>query len=189
MLLKIVAIIGLLLLTAVTVIVVLASRRPDEFRVSRNLQMQAPPEKIYPLIADLKAWPQWSPYEKKDPGMARKIGGADQGVGATYEWDGDKNVGAGRMEIIDVVEPSEGGAAKIAIKLDMLKPFEAHNLVEFSIVPIRLANGAEGSSVTWAMRCPAIFPSKVMSLFLDMDKMVGDDFAAGLASLKTIAEK
>lgn len=189
MLLKIVAIAGLVLLTAITVIVILASRRPDEFRVSRNLHIQAPPDEIYPLIADLHAWARWSPYEKKDPDMIRRIGGAPEGIGATYEWEGDKTVGAGRMEIVDVVEPSEGGPAKIAIKLDMRKPFEGHNLVEFAIVPIRLPNGANGSSVTWAMRCKASFASKVMSLLFDMDKMVGGDFAAGLASLKSIAEK
>jgi len=187
--LKILAIVGAILLTAIVVIVILASRKPDEFRVSRALPIQAPPDKIYPLIADLHAWAKWSPYDKKDPNMVRKIGGAAMGPGAVYEWEGDKNVGSGRMEILDVVEPSEGGPAKIAIKLDMFKPFEGHNLVEFAIVPVRMGNGAEGSNVTWAMRGPYAFPAKVVGLFFDMDKMVGDDFAAGLATLKTVAEQ
>lgn len=189
MLLKTIAIIGALLLTAIVVIVILASRKPDEFRVSRSLPIQAPPDKIYPLIADLHAWAKWSPYDKKDPNMARRISGAPSGPGAIYEWDGDKNVGSGRMEILDVVEPSEGGPAKIAIKLDMFKPFEGHNLVEFIMVPVRMANGAEGSNVTWAMRGPYAFPAKVVGLFMDMDKMIGADFAAGLANLKSVAEQ
>jgi hypothetical protein len=187
--LKLLAIVGPILLTAIVVIVILASRKPDEFRVSRSLPIQAPPDKIYPLIADLHRWAEWSPYDKKDPAMTRKIGGAPSGPGATYEWDGDKNVGSGRMEILDVVEPSEGGPAKVAIKLDMFKPFEGHNLVEFSMVPVRMANGSEGSNVTWAMRGPYAFPAKVMSLFIDMDKMIGADFTAGLASLKSATEQ
>lgn len=187
--LKLLAAVGAILLTAVVVIVVLASRKPDELRVSRSLPIQAPPDKIYPLIADLKAWTQWSPYDKKDPNMLRKISGAPSGPGAIYEWDGDKTVGSGRMEILDVVEPSEGGPAKIAIKLDIIEPFEGHNLVEFAMVPVRMANGAEGSNVTWTMRGPYAFPAKVMSLFLDMDHMIGADFAAGLANLKSVAEQ
>jgi hypothetical protein len=189
MLLKTIAIIGALLLTAVVVIVILALRKPDEFRVSRTQQIAAPPERIYPLIADLRAWGPWSPYEAKDPGMARKFSGTASGPGAVYEWNGDKNVGAGRMEILDVVEPSEGGPAKIAIKLDMIEPFEGHNLVEFTMVPIRLANGGDGSIVTWTMRGPHVFPAKVVGLFVNMDEMIGKDFAAGLANLKSVTEK
>ncbi len=189
MLLKTIAIIGALLLTAIVVIVILAMRKPDEFRVSRTQQIAAPPEKIYPLIVDLRAWAPWSPYEKKDPDMTRKFSGAASGPGAVYEWDGDKNVGAGRMEILDVVEPSEGGPAKIAIKLDILQPFEGHNIVELTLVPVRLANGAEGSNVTWAMRGPYAFPAKVIGLFVNMDEMVGKDFAAGLVNLKSVAER
>jgi len=189
MLLKTIAIIGALLLAAVVVIVLLAMRKPDEFRVSRTQQIAAPPERIYPLIADLRAWAPWSPYETKDPDMARSFSGAAEGPGAIYEWDGDKTVGAGRMEILDVVEPSEGGPAKIAIKLDMIAPFEGHNLVEFAMTPIRLPDGRDGSIVAWTMRGPYAFPAKVIGLFVDMDAMIGKDFAAGLANLKSVAEQ
>ena len=56
MLLKTIAIVGALLLTAIVVIVILALRKPDEFRVSRTQQIAAPPDKIYPLIVNLRAW-------------------------------------------------------------------------------------------------------------------------------------
>ncbi|MGH8443666.1 MAG: SRPBCC family protein [Solimonas sp.] len=159
-------------------IIAYAATRPDVFRVERRIVIAAPPEQIYPLIEDFHRWPTWSPYEKKDPAMKRDFSGAATGQGAVYAWDGDRNIGSGRMEITGVSAPN-----KIVIQLDFFKPFKASNVAEFSIVP---RDG--GSEVSWAMYGPAPFMSKLMGLFFDMDKMVGTDFEAGLASLKAAAE-
>ncbi|MBV9259777.1 MAG: SRPBCC family protein, partial [Pseudolabrys sp.] len=86
-------------------VLVAAAMKPDTFEVKRSLAIAAPPGKIYPLIADFKAWPQWSPYENKDPNMKRSYGSVSNGKGATYAWDGDKNVGSGSMEIVDAGAP------------------------------------------------------------------------------------
>jgi hypothetical protein len=96
-----------------------------------------------------------------------------------YEWDGDKNVGQGRMEIVDTAPPS-----KVAIKLDFVRPFEAHNNVEFTLAP-----KGDSTDVTWAMQGPVPYVAKIMHVFVDMDSMVGKDFEAGLATLKSVAEK
>ena len=172
-------IIGIGLAVAVALLVVYAATRPDIFRVERSLAIKAPPEKIFPLLNDLKGWSAWSPYEKKDPAMKRSFGSVTAGKGATYGWEGNKNVGKGSMEITESAQPS-----KIVIKLDFLEPFEAHNTAMFT-----LDGKGEATTVTWAMFGPANFVSKLMGIFFDMDKMVGTDFEAGLASLKTIAEK
>jgi uncharacterized protein YndB with AHSA1/START domain len=172
-------IIGIGLAVAVALLVVYATTRPDIFRVERSLAIKAPPEKIFPLLNDLKGWSAWSPYEKKDPAMKRSFGAVTAGKGATYGWEGNKNVGKGSMEITESAQPS-----KIVIKLDFLEPFEAHNTAMFT-----LEGKGEATTVTWAMFGPANFVSKLMGIFFDMDKMVGTDFEAGLASLKTIAEK
>jgi uncharacterized protein YndB with AHSA1/START domain len=174
----IVAIIVIIVLAVLTVIVV-AATKPDTFRVQRSTVIKAPPEKIFPLINDYKNWPSWSPYENKDPAMKRTLSGAASGNGAIYEWQGNKNVGAGRMEIIDTVPPS-----KISIKLDFMKPFEAHNTAEFTLQP-----QGEFTNVTWAIHGPVPFFSKVMQVFINMDKMVGKDFEIGLANLKALSEK
>ena len=160
------------LLVLVGAVLAVAATRPDVFRVQRGASIQAPPERIYPLIADFGRWSEWSPYEKKDPGMKRSI------QGTFYAWEGNGEVGVGRMEIVEADAPS-----RVRIKLDFVKPFEAHNMIEFS-----LERKADATSVTWDMRGPATLPSKVIGLFLDMDAMVGKDFEAGLASLKAIAE-
>ena len=111
-----------------------AATRPDVFQVRRTATIQAPPEKIFPLINDFKSWTAWSPYEKKDPAMKRTYGAATAGKGATYAWDGDKNVGSGSMEIMDAPAPS-----RVTIKLDFKRPFEAHNVADFTLCRWRAA--------------------------------------------------
>lgn len=176
---KLLKIVGAVLLVAVTAILIYASTRPDSFRVERSTAMNAPPEKIFPYIDGLKRWAEWSPYEGRDPAMKRTYGGAESGKGAVYEWDGNDNVGKGRMEIVESTPPS-----KVVIKLDFLKPFEGHNTAELTVQP----KGGQ-TIVTWAMYGPSTFMTKLIGTFMDMDDMIGRDFAAGLAKLKTVVEK
>ncbi len=109
-------------------VLIFAATRPDTFRVERTVGIKAPPEKVFPLINDLRAQAQWSPWEKRDPAMKKKLSGAETGKGAVYEWDGNSDVGKGRIEIIDVVAPT-----KVTLKLDMIEPMEAQNTVEFTL--------------------------------------------------------
>ena len=167
-----------LLVVAIGVVLALAATKPDTFRVQRTASVKAPPEKIFALINDFDRWGAWSPYEKKDPAMRRTRSGPSSGKGAVYAWEGNGDIGMGRMEIADSAPPS-----KVTIKLDFIKPFEASNIVEFTMEP-----DGDSTTVTWAMHGPAPFISKVMQVFFDMDSMVGRDFEAGLASLKALAE-
>jgi uncharacterized protein YndB with AHSA1/START domain len=156
-----------------------AATKPDTFRVERSASIKASPEKIYPLINDFKAWTSWSPWEKKDPAMKRTFSAVSSGKGAKYAWQGNSEVGQGSMEIAESVP-----ASKIALKLDFLKPFEAHNTVDFTLQ----AKG-DMTTVTWAMQGPAPFLSKLIHVFVSMDSMVGKDFEDGLANLRAVAEK
>jgi uncharacterized protein YndB with AHSA1/START domain len=172
-------IVGAVLLATIAVILVHVWTRPDSFRVERSTAMNAPPEKIFPYIEGLKRWAAWSPYEGRDPAMKRAYSGADGGKGAVYEWDGNDDVGKGRMEIVDSTPPH-----RVVIKLDFLKPFEGHNMAELTVEP----KGGQ-TIVTWAMYGPSTFMTKLIGTFMDMDDMIGRDFAAGLAKLKTVVEK
>ena len=174
---SIIAIIVVLL--AVAIIVVLAATKPDTFSVQRAIRIRAPAEKIFPLINDFHQWGGWSPWENRDPALKRTYEGAASGKGAVYAWEGNKNVGSGRMEIMENSPPS-----KIVIKLDFLKPFEAHNTAEFTMMP-----QSDATDLTWRMHGPAPFMSKLMQVFMSMDTMVGKDFEAGLANLKKLIEK
>jgi K+-transporting ATPase KdpF subunit len=175
---KTLAIIGGALAVLVAAVLVYATTRPDTFRVQRAASIKAPPEKIAAVLGDFRGWQAWSPWEKMDPAMKRNYGGAEKGKGATYAWEGNSKVGQGRMEITDAT------ASRVALDLDFLKPFEAHNKVVFTLVP-----QGDATEVDWAMQGPMPYISKVISVFCDMDSMVGKDFEAGLANLKTVAEK
>ena len=178
---EIIAIVIAVLAIAIVIVLILASTKPASFSVRRSMVMQAPAEKIFPLIADFHQWTKWSPWENRDPALKRSYSGSESGKGAVYAWEGNKNVGSGRMEILDASSPS-----KITIKLDFLKPFEAHNTAEFAFVPER---NAASTNVIWVMQGPSPFMSKVMQVFMDFDKMIGRDFEAGLANLKNLAEQ
>ncbi|MFG3597574.1 SRPBCC family protein [Bradyrhizobium sp. RDI18] len=177
--LEVIAVVAVILAIAVAIVLILAATKPNTLRVQRAISIKAPAERIFPLISDFQQWRSWSPYEEKDPAMKRTYGGAERGKGATYAWDGDKNVGSGRMEILEALAPS-----KIVIKLDFFKPFEGHNTAEFTMLP-----QGDGTHVTWLMHGPANFMSRLMQVFMNLDRMIGRDFEAGLANLKTLTEK
>ena len=180
---EIIAVIAAVLAIAIAIVLILAATKPDTFSVQRAAVVRAPAEKVFPLINDFHRWATWSPWENKDPAMKRTYSGAESGRGAVYAWDGNKNVGSGRMEILDASSPS-----KIVIKLDFFKPFEGHNAAEFTMLP-----QGDGSSATtnviWLMHGPAPFISKVMQVFMNIDSMIGKDFEIGLANLKMLTEK
>ena len=154
-----------------------AASKPDTFTVSRATLIAAQPEQIFPMIDDLHTQSAWSPFEK-DPNMKRTHSGSPRGTGATYAWDGNRKVGAGRIAITDSVPPS-----KVTLLLDMDRPFKAHNTVEFTLVP-----SGTGTNVTWTMRGRQPLIGKLMGLFMNCDNMVGGQFEEGLAKLKRLVE-
>ena len=156
-----------------------AATRPNTVRVERTIVINASQSKIFPLIDSLPAWSAWSPYEKVDPAMTRTFSGPASGKGATYAWKGNSKVGAGRMEIIE-----SAPTARVTIRLDFTEPLSGHDTVDFTLQP-----RGDSTEVAWVMHGPNPFISKVMGVLFDMDKMVGDPFAAGLRAMKELAEK
>jgi len=150
----------------------------DTFRVERSIVIDAPADAVFPRINDFHAWADWSPYEKMDADLAKTFTGPASGQGAGYAWVGRK-AGSGSMEIVRSEAPS-----RIVIKLEFTKPMTAHNTAEFTLEP----QGPRATKVTWAMYGPNTLMSKVMGLFLSMDKLVGPQFDEGLASLKHLSE-
>ncbi len=173
----ILGIVLLLLAVLLAGLLILAALSPDHFRVERSIAVNAPATQLLPLINDFRRWTEWSPWESLDAHLERQYSGNAAGVGAVYEWQGQK-AGSGRMEILTSTPEL------IRIKLDFLKPFVAHNTAEFTIKP-QLGY----VELNWAMFGPQRFMFRVMSVFFSMDKMVGRDFERGLANLKSLAEK
>jgi hypothetical protein len=166
-------------LAVIVLLVLVVATRPSEFRIQRSATMGAPPPVVFALVNDFHAWPTWSPWERLDPAMKRTHSGAPSGTGAAYAWQGNDDVGEGRMTIEKSEPPSVVG-----IKLEFLKPFAATNTTTFTFAP-----EGPGTKVTWAMEGNNNFAAKAASLFMDMDKLVGADFERGLAAMKAASEK
>ena len=160
------------------IVVALAALKPDEFRISRSVAIKASPERIFPLVNNLRTFATWSPYELMDPNMKRTFKGSESGKGAIYAWDGNANIGKGQLEISESKPFS-----LVAIDLGMEKPIAANNLVTFTFEP----RGSE-TTVTWAMKGQTPFIGKIMHTIFSMEKMVGGDFELGLSRLKAVAE-
>jgi uncharacterized protein YndB with AHSA1/START domain len=176
---EIIAIIAVVVGIAIAIVLILAATKPNTFSVRRATSVKTPPEKIFSLINDFHQWGTWSPWENKDPAMKRTFSGAASGTGAAYAWEGNKNVGSGRMEILEASLPS-----KIVIKLDFFKPFEGHNTAEFTMLP-----QGDVTNVNWVMHGPVPFIGKILHVFINMDRMIGKDFEIGLSNLKRLTEK
>ena len=162
----------------ILIVLAVAALQPATYSITRSIAIKAPPEKIQPLISDFHNWPQWSPWEKLDPAMTRTFSGATKDLGAVYAWQGNKEVGSGRMEVISLT-PS-----KVGIKLDFLTPMASSAMTDFV-----LDQKGELTTVSWTMSGKTDYIAKLMTIFVSMDSMIGPAFESGLSQMKTAAEK
>ena len=172
-----IVLVGVAVLIAAFLVVVAV--QPSDFRVERSATMRAPAAAPYAQVNDFQKWRDWSPWEKVDPQLKRSYAGPQAGAGAQYAWVGNKDVGEGRMTIVES-KPGE----LVRIKLEFFKPFAAVNDAQFSFKP-----AGDGTAVTWSMTGHNNFLSKAICLFVDMDKMVGGMFEQGLAQMKAVVER
>jgi uncharacterized protein YndB with AHSA1/START domain len=168
----------IVLAIAIVVFAIVVATRPATFRVERSITVDAPPEKVFALIDDLHQWEYWSPWARRDPAMKQIYEGPAAGVGASSHWQGNREVGEGVMTIIDS-RPNE----LVRLRLEFLKPFQATHMAEFVLAP-----DGPRTRVTWSMSGENNFMAKAMHMFMDMDRMIGGDFEAGLAQIKAKAE-
>lgn len=162
----------------VAIVLLVAASRPDTFRIARTVRIDAPPGTIFPLIDDLHRHAHWSPYFRRDPAMQGTYAGAAHGPGAMFAFDGNKDVGTGRLSITDSVAPHA-----VAMRLQMTKPFACDNAIRFTLAP-----HGEATDVTWEMHGPVPLLTRLLYLVCDVEAMIGRDFDAGLAALKALAE-
>jgi len=165
-------------LVVIGAVLLFAASKPNTFIVQRSIVIDAPPEKVFALVNDLHNWPKWAPQDREDPYMKRTFSGTASGVGAVSDWTGSGNTGAGRMTITDS-QPSQ----RISVRVDWARPFVATNINDFVLQP-----AGASTNLVWTMRGPNLYPMKIMSVFVNMDRSMGKHFEAGLANLKQTAE-
>jgi uncharacterized protein YndB with AHSA1/START domain len=180
MILKIALIVTIAIVIVITGIALFADTRPNVIQVTRSITIQAPAEKIFPLIDNFHRWPDWAPQDKEDPTMKRIYSGEESGAGAVSDWQGTGNTGKGRMTITESTAPN-----KLVVRVDFVRPFVAHNVNEFVLQP---SDPGGSTKVTWTMRGPNLFFMKVLGVFVNMDRMLGKHFEAGLQNLKSVSE-
>jgi hypothetical protein len=152
--------------------------QPSDFRVSRTTTIAAPAAVVFAQVNDFHNWTAWSPWAKLDPAMKQTYEGAAAGPGAAYTWVGNREVGEGRMTI---VESRPGDLVRV--KLDFVEPFAGTSVAEFTFRP-----EGDRTAVTWTMTGEKNFVAKGINLVMNMDRMIGDQFDKGLAAMKTVAE-
>jgi uncharacterized protein YndB with AHSA1/START domain len=168
------------LLVSVAALAAMVLSRPDTFHIERSTRIAAPAEVVFSSVNDFHRWAAWSPWDKLDPKMKKTFGGSPEGAGAFCTWAGNDQVGEGRMSIIESLPPQ-----KIVIRLDFTKPWQASNTTSFQFV----SEGPQATRAVWAMDGRNNFGGKVLSLFMNVDRAVGQDFETGLAALKAESEK
>lgn len=176
--LKKVGIVAGLVAVLIVTLAVIVEVQPSDFSIQRSTTIAAPPATVFGLVNDFHQWEKWRPWAKLDPAMKTTFDGPESGVGATYSWSGNSDVGAGMMTILESRAPEQVG-----IQLVFLAPMAATNTSTFSFKP-----EGDGTSITWTMAGKNNFIGKAFCLFVDMDAMVGADFEKGLAAMKAAAE-
>jgi uncharacterized protein YndB with AHSA1/START domain len=175
MILRIIIIVAVL----IGAILAFAATKPETFRVQRSITINASPEKIFALINDFHNWSGWAPQDKEDPTMTRTYSGAAKGKDAFSDWDSSGSAGKGRMAITESV-PNK----MISINVNFVKPFQAHNVNEFTLEP-----AGTSTKVTWTMNGTNLYIMKIISVFRSVDSVIGRHFESGLDNLKTVAEQ
>jgi uncharacterized protein YndB with AHSA1/START domain len=174
-----IALIILAVLAAIVVLfLIVVALQPSAFRVARSTKIAATPAAVFEHVNDFHKWNAWNPWGKIDPAMKQTYEGSPKGVGAVYNWVGNKDVGEGRMTIVDS-RPGE----LIRIEMVFFKPFAGTSAAEFTFVP-----EGQGTTVTWSMSSTKNFMMKGMHLAMNMDKMIGSQFEKGLADMKKEVE-
>jgi hypothetical protein len=165
------------LAAVVLVILAIAATRSDEFRVTRSATLAASPTSLFEHVNNHRKFAVWNPFMKLDPNVKTSYSGPEAGVGAVSSWDGNSDIGAGSCTIIES-KPGE----LVRSRMDWKRPMEGVATVDFTFQP-----AGDKTVVTWTMYGKRNFVGKLISLFIDCDKICGPQFEKGLADLGTIA--
>jgi len=163
----------------IAIICAAAAMQPTDFSYTRSATFKATPAAVYEQVNDFHKWDAWSPWAKLDPNAKVEFEGPASGEGSKFSWDGNSNVGTGSMTIVES-KPND----VVRIKLEFIRPMAGVCDTTMKVDP----KGDE-TTLTWTMAGQNSFPAKVMSLFMDCEKMCGDMFTEGLENMRKIVEQ
>jgi uncharacterized protein YndB with AHSA1/START domain len=167
------------LAAVIGIFLIVAATRPADFRVERSATLAAPAGTLFEYVNNHHKFNEWNPFMKLDPNVKNTYSGPESGVGAVCSWDGNNDIGAGSCTITES-KPGE----LVRSRMDWKRPMEGTSTVDFTFKP-----QGDKTVVTWAMYGKNNFMGKVVSIFMDCDKMCGPQFEKGLAELGVVASK
>jgi uncharacterized protein YndB with AHSA1/START domain len=168
----------LALVVLVVALVAIAYALPSRYHVTRSIDIDAPPSKIYPLVAEVRAWKQWSAWNQRDPNMVIVYEGPPAGAGARWTWK-SASEGNGEMTLTGA-EPDR--------RIDYALAFPDYDSKATGAIVIE-PTSPTSTRVTWTNDGDLGNNPMMRWMGLVMDRMVGNDFAIGLANLKTVATR
>ncbi|MEM6930787.1 MAG: SRPBCC family protein, partial [Myxococcota bacterium] len=170
---------GLVLLLAVGLFVAVVSSQPSEMHIERSATFDAVPSDVFPHINDLEKTQVWSPWAERDPNMEVTYSESKAGVGASYRWEGNDEVGSGTQTIVESVANE-----KVVTALEFQTPFASNASATMLLMPV----GDEQTEISWSLDAESGFMDKLVGMMFDMDALVGADYEHGLARLREVAE-
>ena len=165
------------LLAVVVIFLIVVATRPSDFRVERSVTIVAPASALFEQVNDHHKFAVWNPFMKLDPNVKNTYSGPESGVGAVCSWNGNSQIGEGSCTIIES-KPGE----LVRSRMDWKRPMEGTSTVDFTFKAV-----GDKTLVTWSMYGKNNFMGKLVSLFMDCDKICGPQFEKGLADLGAVA--
>lgn len=162
----------------VALFLIYVALQPSDYVISREVEIRASPEEIFPFINDQRELDRWMPWAKLDPQIQMNFSGPESGVGSKASWTSSGDMGVGSSTIVESI-PNE----KTRFALEFQKPFEMTQTAEISIQP-----SDDASIVRWSAEGKNNFIGRLMCVFMNMDEVVGKNFEKGLSELKQLAE-
>ena len=154
---------------------------PGTVEVTRTIEIDAPPEAVFPLVNNLEAWTEWTPWGEVDS----RLEGPAEGSGARRVWD-DPALGSGSLTLIDARAPASPGAPA---------PASVDYLVEVEDAAIRFEGtisieaSGPGSIVSWTERADLGWNPILGWTALTLDESQGRQLDESLERLRQLAER
>ena len=152
-----------------------------DYSAGREVIINKPKSLVFDYLRVLKNQNKWSVWGSLDPNMKTRFTGTDGTEGFISAWESDvKNVGAGEQEILKIVD-----GERLDYEMRFLKPFKS---TSWAFITTTALNENQ-TKVHWGFNGKMNYPSNLMLVFMNMEKMIGNDFEKGLLNLKAILEK
>lgn len=167
----------LLVIAIVLVGIIIASRfQPASYTVERSATIDAPPEVVFAHVNDFAKWQQFNAWGDADPNAVYTYSDVSSGVGANFHWKGNSEMGEGHMTILES-RPNE----YVKVDLEFIEPFAGKAITEYVLAP-------EGghTKLTHRMSSDHNFFSRIMCMFMDVDKMIGEKSEEGMRRMNKV---